>query len=373
MLALLGARTDASARRAGARPRPRAIARRRRRSSPEDAAELERRRATAPRRRHRAAARRPGPRRRPGRRLAPAQAVLGAPAVAAPRSSAPAREILEHDEDRVLLDSAVKGADGFFTTFFVSPYSKYIARWAARRGLTPNQVTTISMLIGVAGRRRVRHRRAPGAGRRRGAAAGRVRRSTASTASSPATRASSPSSAPGWTRSSTARRSTSCSPGLAIGASRTGDPVWLLAGAALTLQTARHAIDFSFPPRSTRSSPRRRSRRSRTRSTGRARPRGSRSRSTRRRRTRCRRRRRPRPGAGHACAGGSRPVAGASTAARRCAGSRRSSPSRSASASPRSRSPPRCAPRTTTFIVLLVWGGFAAAYVLSAGLRSLAA
>ena len=35
--------------------------------------------------------------------------------------------------------------------------------------------------------------------------------------------------------------------GLAIGASRTGDDVWVLAGAALTLQTMRHAIDFSFP------------------------------------------------------------------------------------------------------------------------------
>ena len=35
--------------------------------------------------------------------------------------------------------------------------------------------------------------------------------------------------------------------GLAIGASRTGDPVWLLAGAALTLQTARHGVDFSYP------------------------------------------------------------------------------------------------------------------------------
>ena len=35
--------------------------------------------------------------------------------------------------------------------------------------------------------------------------------------------------------------------GLAIGASRTGDPVWLLAGAALALQTTRHAIDFSYP------------------------------------------------------------------------------------------------------------------------------
>src|SRR5213076_1711230 len=38
---------------------------------------------------------------------------------------------------------------GFFTTFFVSPYSKYIARWAARRGLTPNFVTSVSMAVGV--------------------------------------------------------------------------------------------------------------------------------------------------------------------------------------------------------------------------------
>ena len=34
--------------------------------------------------------------------------------------------------------------------------------------------------------------------------------------------------------------------GLAIGASRTGDPVWLLACAAITLQTVRHSADFSF-------------------------------------------------------------------------------------------------------------------------------
>ena len=50
-----------------------------------------------------------------------------------------AARIGEHDEDRALLDSAVKANDGFFTTFFVSPYSKYIARWAARRGWTPER------------------------------------------------------------------------------------------------------------------------------------------------------------------------------------------------------------------------------------------
>jgi hypothetical protein len=58
-------------------------------------------------------------------------------------------DIVGHDEERVLLDSSVKAIDGFFTTFFVSPYSKYIARWAARRGLTPNQVTAFSLLLGV--------------------------------------------------------------------------------------------------------------------------------------------------------------------------------------------------------------------------------
>ena len=62
--------------------------------------------------------------------------------------------------------------------------------------------------------------------------------------------------------------------GLAIGASRTGDPVWLLAGAALALQTARHAIDFSYPVSQHQVIARRRSRRSRTRSTARGPPPG---------------------------------------------------------------------------------------------------
>jgi hypothetical protein len=35
--------------------------------------------------------------------------------------------------------------------------------------------------------------------------------------------------------------------GLAIGASRAGDDVWLLAGAALALQVMRHTVDFSYP------------------------------------------------------------------------------------------------------------------------------
>ncbi|MEU8251131.1 CDP-alcohol phosphatidyltransferase family protein [Nonomuraea sp. NPDC048916] len=58
-------------------------------------------------------------------------------------------EMAGMDEDRARLDNAVKGADGFFTTYFVSTYSRFIARWAARRGLTPNQVTLISITLGV--------------------------------------------------------------------------------------------------------------------------------------------------------------------------------------------------------------------------------
>ena len=59
-------------------------------------------------------------------------------------------EMAGMNEDRARLDNAVKGADGFFTTYFVSTYSRYIARWAAHRGLTPNQVTLISIALGVA-------------------------------------------------------------------------------------------------------------------------------------------------------------------------------------------------------------------------------
>jgi len=58
-------------------------------------------------------------------------------------------EIEDFDEERVLLESAVKGSDGFFTTFFVSPYSKYIARWAGWRGISPNTVTVFSMALGI--------------------------------------------------------------------------------------------------------------------------------------------------------------------------------------------------------------------------------
>ena len=303
--------------------------------SPEDAAELERRRAMRARGRHGAAARRPHPlaactsaRRTCARCSGRARCRRRRSTARRPSGSS------SYDEDRVLLDSAVKGSDGFFTTFFVCPYSKYIARWAARRGLTPEP-----------GHDRLRSRvgvlaaAAFATGERSGLVAGAVLLQFAFTLDcvdgqlARYTRQFSKLGA--WLDSIFDRtKEYVVFAGLAIGASRTGDPVWLLAGAALTLQTARHAIDFSYPGLAAPGDRRaRRSRRSRTPLDG-----------PRRRLARLaqpvdaeeadslpapppppRRARRLR-GAWRGC--GAR-----STAFRRCAGSRRSSPSRSASAS----------------------------------------
>ena len=126
------------------------------------------------------------------------------------------------------------------------PYSKYIARWAARRGLTPNQVTLFSIAIGVLAAACF------ATAERWGMVAGAVLVYFAFVFDcvdgqlARYTRQFSKLGA--WLDSIFDRaKEYVVFAGLAIGASRTGDPVWLLAGAALALQTSRHAIDFSFP------------------------------------------------------------------------------------------------------------------------------
>jgi phosphatidylglycerophosphate synthase len=157
-----------------------------------------------------------------------------------------AERIGEYDEDRALLDSAVKASDGFFTTFFVSPYSKYIARWAARRGWTPNGVTTLSVAIGFAAAA------AFATGERWGMIAGAILLQLAFTFDcvdgqlARYTRTFTKLGA--WLDSIFDRtKEYAVFAGLAIGASQAGDDVWLLAGAALALQVLRHSIDFSYP------------------------------------------------------------------------------------------------------------------------------
>jgi phosphatidylglycerophosphate synthase len=153
--------------------------------------------------------------------------------------------ITHYDVDRLMLESAVKSNDGFFTTFFVSPYSKYIARWAARHGLTPNQITTASMLLGVLAAA------AFATGERWGLIAGAVLLQVSFTTDcvdgqlARYTRRFSKLGA--WLDSIFDRNKEYVAfAGLAIGGTAMGESVWPLACAAITLQTVRHTSDFSY-------------------------------------------------------------------------------------------------------------------------------
>ena len=155
-------------------------------------------------------------------------------------------EMSSYDEDRVALQSAVKAADGFFTTFFVSPYSKYIARFAARRGWTPNAMTTVSLAVGILA--------AAGfaLGSRAGFIAGAVLLQASFTidcVDGQLARYTRTFSKLGAWLDSVFDRSKEylVYAGLAYGSARgLGEDVWTLAAAALTLQTVRHMVDFSF-------------------------------------------------------------------------------------------------------------------------------
>jgi Family of unknown function (DUF5941)/CDP-alcohol phosphatidyltransferase len=156
------------------------------------------------------------------------------------------------DEDEVRLAAAVKNNDGFFTTYAVSTYSRYIARWCGKRGWTPNFVTAISMGISVV---------AAGffsTGQRWGMVLGAVslyfafvfdcvdgqlarytRQFSTLGAWLDATfdRAKEYTVFAGLAAGSTAA---------AVGSSVHGGDVWFLAVAAITAQTCRHMVDFAF-------------------------------------------------------------------------------------------------------------------------------
>jgi phosphatidylglycerophosphate synthase len=170
---------------------------------------------------------------------------LGGLTCARPRTpsavAAVARELAGHDEDRVRLDAAVKANDGLFTSFLVSPYSKYVARWAAHRGLTPNQVTTVSLALGVAAAA------AFAAGTRAWLVAGAVLLQASFTADcidgQLARYARRFSALGAWLDSVFDRvKEYAVYAGLALGAGG----AWALAGAALALQTFRHFVEFSY-------------------------------------------------------------------------------------------------------------------------------
>ncbi|MEU5162991.1 DUF5941 domain-containing protein [Streptomyces sp. NPDC020875] len=149
------------------------------------------------------------------------------------------------DDEAVRLRSAVKARDGFFTTYAISPYSKYVARWCARRGLTPNQVTTASLITALiaAG--------AAATGTRGGFVAAGVLLLLSfvlDCADGQLARYSLQYSTMGAWLDATFDRAKEYAyyAGLALGAARGGDDVWALALAAMVLQTVRHVVDFSF-------------------------------------------------------------------------------------------------------------------------------
>ncbi|MFJ4183056.1 DUF5941 domain-containing protein, partial [Streptomyces sp. NPDC089733] len=124
-------------------------------------------------------------------------------------------------------------------------YSRYIARWCARRGLTPNQVTTASLLTALiaAG--------SAATGTRGGyIAAGLLLLFSfvLDCTDGQLARYSLQYSTMGAWLDATFDRAKEYAyyAGLALGAARGGDDVWALALGAMVLQACRHVIDFSF-------------------------------------------------------------------------------------------------------------------------------
>jgi hypothetical protein len=150
-------------------------------------------------------------------------------------------------EEEARMADAVKADDGFFTTFLVSPYSRYLARWAARFGLAPATVTVASFGWGLAAAA------AFAVGTRPALVVGAVALQVAfllDCVDGQLARYTGRTSATGaWLDAMFDRgKEYVVYAGLAVGAPGTGADagVWTLAGVALALQTVRHHVDLSF-------------------------------------------------------------------------------------------------------------------------------
>ncbi|MEU9223956.1 DUF5941 domain-containing protein [Streptomyces massasporeus] len=153
--------------------------------------------------------------------------------------------VADVDDEAVRLKSAVKARDGFFTTYCISPYSRYIARWCARRGLTPNQVTTASLITALIAAA------CAATGTRGGFVAAGVLLIASfvldCTDGQLARYSLQYSTLGAWLDATFDRaKEYAYYAGLALGAARGGDDVWALTLGAMVLQTCRHVVDFSF-------------------------------------------------------------------------------------------------------------------------------
>ncbi|MEV1007438.1 DUF5941 domain-containing protein [Streptomyces sp. NPDC049881] len=170
--------------------------------------------------------------------------VAAVPATEAERAEA-AAAVAAVDDEAVRLRSAVKSRDGFVTTHLVSPYSRYLARWCARRGLTPNQVTTASLVTAlIAGG-------CAATGTRTGFVAAGILLLLSfvldCTDGQLARYSLQYSTLGAWLDATFDRaKEYAYYAGLALGAARADDDVWALALAAMILQSCRHIVDFAF-------------------------------------------------------------------------------------------------------------------------------
>jgi phosphatidylglycerophosphate synthase len=151
------------------------------------------------------------------------------------------------DDEEIRLRRAVKGDDGLFTTYAVSTWTRYLARWCAGRGWSPNLVTTLSLLIALAGAG------AAATGTRAGyictAVALYLSFALDCTDGQLARYALQFSRIGSWLDATFDRaKEYAVYAGLALGALRGGHDhrIWLLASAAMVLQTLRHHIDFAY-------------------------------------------------------------------------------------------------------------------------------
>lgn len=170
--------------------------------------------------------------------------VAAVPADPASRTEAE-RAVAAVDDEAIRLRTAVKSRDGFFTTYCISPYSRYLARWCARRGYTPNQVTTASLITALVAAG------CAATGTRGGyVAAGLLLLFSfvLDCTDGQLARYSLQYSTMGAWLDATFDRAKEYAyyAGLALGAIRGGDDVWALALGAMVLQTCRHVVDFSF-------------------------------------------------------------------------------------------------------------------------------
>jgi phosphatidylglycerophosphate synthase len=155
------------------------------------------------------------------------------------------QRVADVDDEAIRLRRAVKSDDGLFTTYLVSTHSRYWARWFARRGISPNTVTVLSLLVAVVGAVVA----ATGTrGGYIGAAVALYLSFVLDCTDGQLARYSLRFSRIGSWLDATFDRAKEYAvyAGLALGSARHGDDVWVLACLALVLQSLRHHIDFAY-------------------------------------------------------------------------------------------------------------------------------